>query len=204
MAQVYDYDIPDAQRVRDVKPSFTMLIAMENPVVMRLKKAPKPKSNIMEWPLKTYAAPRTTGVPDGTDVSTSDYENNQANKTMLANRYQRIWRIPAVSDEAGEIDQYAVTSDPMQDNIADKTMELWRDFEATILSDNEAVASAPGVASLMRGMIRWCSNANIRFTDAATTPAAAYRTPTGSIFTSRTLATDVTEDDFMALMLAVS
>ena len=147
MAQVYDYDIADAQRVRDVRSSFTMQIAMENPIVMRLKKAPKPKSNIMEWPLKTYDTPKTTGVPDGTDVTSSDYENNQANRTMLASRYQRIWRVPAVSDEADVIDQYGVHVDPMQDNITDKTMELWRDFEATIISDNEALASSSGVAS---------------------------------------------------------
>jgi hypothetical protein len=204
MALLYDYSIADAQRVRDVRDSFTMQIAMANPVVMQLKKAPKPKSNIMEWPLKTYDTPKTTGVADGVDVGSSDYENNQSNRTMLANRYQRIWRVPSVSDESSDIEQYGVKVGTMEDNIMDKTMELWRDFEATIISDNEAVASSSGVASLMRGMARWISKADARFTDTATTPATAYRTPAANITVSKAASSNVSEDDLLNLMLNVS
>ena len=204
MARLLDYQIADAQRERDVKPSFTMQIAMKYPFVGRLKKAPKPKSNIIEFPLKTFDAPKTTGVIDGVDITENDIENNQSNRTMLANRYQKIWRVPGVSDEAEDIQQYAVMGSAMQDNVRDKTLELWRDFEATIKSDNESVASANGVASLLRGLTRITSNADACFTDAATTPASAYRTPTGSIITGKAAATNVTEDDLLALILSIS
>lgn len=204
MAKLFDYDVPDAQRVRDVRKSFIMQIAMESPVISMMKKAPKPTSNIVEWPLKTYSAPRTTGVVDGTDVTSDEYENNQANKTMLGGRYQHFRRVPAVSNEADVMEQYGGVTDPMMDNVTDKTLEIWRDLEATILSDNESVASATGVASLLRGITRWLSNANARFTDTQTTPAAAYRTPVTSIVTGKALAANVSEDDFLNLLLNVS
>lgn len=204
MARLLDYQILDPQRERDVRPSFTMQIAMTNPFIMRCKKAPKPRSNIMEFALKTFADPKTTGVIDGADVTSGDFENNQANRTMLTNRYQRIWRVPAVSTESDNMQQYNVTGSAMQDNVADKTKELWRDFEKTIMSDNEALPSSAGVASLLRGLSRWASNANASFTDAGTTPAAAYRTPAAQIVTGKTAATNVSEDDLLALLVSIS
>ncbi len=203
MARLRDYQIADAQRERDVRPSFTMQIAMKYPLISRLKKAPKPASNIMEWPLKTFEDPRTTGVADGVDITESDIENNQSNRTMLANRYQRIWRIPGVSRIANRvISQYGVQGTAQQDNIKDKMLELWRDFEATIKSDKESVASAAGpTASLMRGISRWASNDAGSFTDTPTTPASAYRCPAAHILGGKAAATNVTEDNLLQVMV---
>ncbi len=97
MAQVLDTTISSTHRVRDVRESFIVQIGMETPVSSRLKKAPKPMSSTPEWPVKTFATAVTTGVIEGAATTSASDENNLANKTMLASRFQRIQRQPAAS-----------------------------------------------------------------------------------------------------------
>ncbi len=206
MAQVLDTSISATHRVRDVRPSFITIIGMETPVLSRIKKAPKPMSSTPEWPLKTFADADTTGIIEGTPPSSSTDENNLANKTMLLGRFQRRQRQPAASKESILLSkQYAVPTDVFQDNVKDKTLELHRDLEAICLSDNESVLPVAGsTASKTRGIPRWISNDDSRFTDTATTPATAYRTPDSSILVSQAAATDVSETEIQALTASVA
>lgn len=206
MAQVLDTTISSTHRVRDVRESFITLIGMETPVSSRLKKSPKPMSSTPEWPVKTYASASSAGVIEGTPVSSANDENNLANKTMLLGRFQRLQRQPAASKESILLaKQYAVPTDVFQDNVKDKTLELHRDVEYTVLSDNESVPASAGVtASKTRGIPRWVSNDDARFTDAATTPNSSYRTPTGSVLVSKAAASDVTEANVQSLTQSVA
>lgn len=206
MSQVLDTAISSTHRGRDVRQSFIAIIGMETPVSSRLKKAPKPMSSTPEWPLKTYAAASSAGVIEGAAVTSAGDENNLANKTMFAGRFQRLQRQPAASKESILLSkQYAVPTDVFQDNVKDKTLELHRDLEYTILSDNESVPAVAGsTASKTRSIPRWVSNDDARFTDTATTPASAYRTPTGSVLVSKAAASDVTETNIQSLTQSVA
>jgi hypothetical protein len=207
MSQLLDTTVTSPHRVRDVRSTFIQQYAMDTPVSSRLKKAPKPQSSTPEWEVKVFATPRTTGMIEGTAPDYSSVgENNYANKSMLLGRFQRQARFPYVSKEAKLMaKQYAVPTDPMQDNVTDKGKELMVDIESTILSDNESVpASAGSTASKTRSLPRWTSKDDNRFTDTATTPAFAYRTPSGSILQSISDVTIVTETAFQAIIASIA
>jgi len=209
MSQLLDTTIASPHRLRDVRDYFQTLIGMEAPVTSRMKKSPKPMSSTPEWPVKTFADAKITGIIEGTAPDYSSVgENNYANKTMLAGRFQRVARFPYVSKEVSMVglgQQYAVKGNAFQDNVKDKTLELHRDIEAVALSDAESVPAAAGTtASLTRSLPRWTSNAGGRFTDTATTPAAAYRTPTTSIVVSKAAASDITETEVQGLTQSVA
>jgi len=195
------------QAVRDVRQTFVQLIAMETPVTSQMGKAPRPMSTTPEWPIKTFAAPSSAGVIEGVAPDYSSVgENNLANKTMLLGRFQKLGRFPYVSEETKlMVKQYAVPTDAMQDNVKDKGLELHRDLEYTLLSDNESVPAAAGAtASKTRGIPRWVSYDDNRFTDAATTPVIGYRTPSGSILISKSTASAVTETNINAVIASVA
>ena len=207
MSIALDTSFSATQRVRDVRPTFIQQIAMKTPVLSRLAKAPKPMSSTPEWPIKTYSAPVLTGVLDGVDPDfTAVGENNLANKAMLLGRYQASARYPAVSKFGNLLaKQYAVPTDAMQDNVKDKTLEHHVDIESVILSDNESVLQISNTtASLTRSIGRAISNANSRFTDTATTPPTAYRTPATSIVVSKATASAVLESDIQGLTQSVA
>jgi len=207
MATALDTTYTSTQRVRDVRETFIQLIGMETPVLSRCNKAPKPMSSTPEWPVKTFASPVTTGILDGVDPDFSTVgENNFANKTMLLGRYQQSARYPSVSKVANLLAvQYAVKTDAMADNVKDKTMEHHIDLESILLSDNESVLQVSNsTASKTRSIARWVSLDDARFTDTATTPATAYRTPTASIIVSKAAASDVTEANIQTLTQSVA
>ena len=207
MSQLLDTTVASPHRLRDVRESYITLIGMETPVSSRLNKAPRPMSSTPEWVLKTYASASTAGVIEGTAPAYGSVgENNYANKTMLLGRFQQLARYPYVSKTAGLVSkQYAVSADAFQDNVKDKGIELHRDIEATILSDNESVAEvAATTASKTRSIPRWVSKDDNRFTDTGTTPAFAYRTPSGSIVASISAATSITEDHISTIVQSVA
>ena len=204
MAATYEIDfINNTHRVRDVSTKMIEQIAMDTPVTSMLPKGPRALSSTPEWPLKTYNAARTTGVLEG---AIGAYQSNLANKTMLAGRFQKMDRNPSVNKEAMlMVRQYGVSGDPLQDNLADCYKELAVDVEATVLSDNESVVPvADTTASKTRGILRWLSHKDGRFTDTATTPALAYRTVTGEIISNKAAASNVTEANIASLVVAVA
>jgi hypothetical protein len=191
---------------RDVRKGAIELIAMDTPVSSTLvKKGPKPLETTPEWELKTYGTPVTTGVIEGEKPSSSDFQNNLSNKYMLKGRFIKQWRPVAVTKEMQLMGNQYNRPDALADNIMDKSKELYVDVEAFTLSDNEAAAPvASTTASSGRGIFRWLSNANGRFTDSDTTPVAAVRTPTGSILVSKTNASDITETEIAGLITSVA
>lgn len=206
MARLFDSNVNDTFRKRDVKMGYIEQIAMDAPVFSMLPKPKKPRSPTPEWGIKTYDTPKTAGVPD-TDVTSADYENNQANKSMLKSRYHKLRRVPAVGDVEEEVGQQEgrPETSTFADNVKDKLKEAYVDAEVLILGDNEAQAASTDVTpSETRAMCRWLSNDNARFTDVPTTPAAAYRTPTSSILTGKATADAITEQEVLGLILSIA
>jgi len=190
---------------RDVRKGVTEVIALETPFTSSVGADPAPLETTPEWQLKTFSSRSKDGVIEGYKPTSNDYQNNLANKAMLKGRFIKQWRPVAVTKEMKLMGNQYNEGDPLAANIMDFTKVVYSDVEFMALSDDEAVApSAGATASKGRGAMRWLSNANGRFTDTDTTPASAYRTPTGSILVSKTLASDVTESEIAALITSVA
>lgn len=190
---------------RDVRKGVTDQIALETPVQSMIGKDPSPLNTTPEWEMKTYAARVSTGQLEAWEPGESDFQNNLANKAMLKGRFIKQARAVGVTKEMKLMGNQYNRPDPLTDNIADKSKELYGDVETFINSDTESVAPSAGtVASSGRSIWRWLSNDNSRFTDSDTTPTSTYRTPTGNIVVSKTNASDVTEPEIAAMITSVA
>lgn len=195
-------------RERDVRKNPIIMIGTKCPVTSRIRKAAAPLNSIPEWETRTYATPSTSGRIEGyvPGTSDSDWQNNIAQRALLKGRFIRLERDVRVTKEARlMVNQYTTSKDPLTDNTTDKMIELHRDIEATLLKDQEAVAPVSGTtASVTRGLPRWLSSDNSRFTDSDTTPTSTRRTPTGSILNNKSTAADVTEANIRSLLESVA
>lgn len=190
---------------RDVRKGVTETIALDTPVTSTIGKDPAPLETTPEWQLKTFSARTAGGVIEGYEPVAADYQNNMANKAMLKGRFIKQWRPVAVTKEMKLMGNQYNEGDPLAANVMDFTKVIYSDVEFNILSDGEAVAPSAGTtASSDRSIFRWISNADGRFTDTDTTPAAAYRTPAASILVSKSAATDITESEIGALITSVA
>jgi len=162
----------------DLSNELAILAAEDTPILSLCSKG-KATSTFSEWTVDSLASPVTTGISEGSDVTS--FSDKFANRARLGNYVQVMRRDYLVSNL-----QQAVTSVGPA-NIAQaeaKSMrEIKRDIEATIASDNEmTVENGAGTPYGMRGLGKW-----IQSTAQATNPVPAdYRTPTASIFSSGT------------------
>lgn len=158
----------------DLDNKLTLLAATDFPITMLCRRG-KAKSTLSEWPVDKLASPSSDGVPEGQDASA--FEDAFSDSARLQNRAQRLWRLWQVSEE-----QEATDSAGPQDVArakAKKMLELKRDIEFTIASDNDATTPSPGVAAKMRALGKWINNAS---------PGSEipddYVTPSGNVLTA--------------------
>jgi len=160
----------------DLSNELSILAPEETPILSLCGKG-KANATYTEWTVDSLAAPVTTGISEGSDVTS--FSDKFADRARLGNYIQLMRRDYIVSNL-----QQAVTSVGPA-NVAQaeaKSMrEIKRDIEATIASDNEmTVENGAGTPYGMRGLGKW-----IQSTAQATNPVpTAYRTPSGSIIAS--------------------
>jgi hypothetical protein len=160
----------------DLSNELSILAPEETPILSLCGKG-KASATYTEWTVDSLASPATTGISEGSDVTS--FSDKFADRARLGNYIQLMRRDYIVSNL-----QQAVTSVGPA-NVAQaeaKSMrEIKRDIEATIASDNEmTVENGAGTPYGMRGLGKW-----IQTTAQATNPVpAAYRTPSGSIVSS--------------------
>jgi hypothetical protein len=160
----------------DLSNELSILAPEETPILSLCGKG-KASATYTEWTVDSLASPATTGISEGSDVTS--FSDKFADRARLGNYIQLMRRDYIVSNL-----QQAVTSVGPA-NVAQaeaKSMrEIKRDIEATIASDNEmTVENGAGTPYGMRGLGKW-----IQTTAQATNPVpAAYRTPSGSIISS--------------------
>jgi hypothetical protein len=167
-----------------------------------INKSRKPTNTKFAWNADKYSAARTDGAIDGADVS--DYEDAAENREKLENHVQRFTRTPKVSTMAEEVSDVAGLTDPDSHGVAGstefarakakKTVELKRDIEKTLLSDNVAQADTGAVPYKTRGL----GNSLVSTAQAYLPTPAAYLLPSGQIYSSTVAAFD--EDDLRTLM----
>ena len=160
----------------DLSNELSILAPEETPILSLCGKG-KASATYSEWTVDSLAAPATTGISEGSDVTS--FSDKFADRARLGNYIQLMRRDYIVSNL-----QQAVTSVGPA-NVAQaeaKSMrEIKRDIEATIASDNEmTVENGAGTPYGMRGLGKW-----IQSSAQSTNPVpTAYRTPSGSIITS--------------------
>ena len=176
----------------DLSNELQLLAPEETPILSLCSKG-KANATFSEWTVDSLAAPVTTGISEGSDVTS--FSDKFADRARLGNYVQLMRRDYLVSNL-----QQAVTSVGPA-NVAQaeaKSMrEIKRDIEATIASSNEmTVENGAGTPYGMRGLGKW-----IQDSAQATNPVpAAYRTPELSIIESGNTSTTVTESTFNTLI----
>jgi len=160
----------------DLSNELSLLAPEETPILSLCSKG-KATATFSEWTVDSLAAPVTTGISEGSDVTS--FSDKFADRARLGNYVQLMRRDYLVSNL-----QQAVTSVGPA-NVAQaeaKSMrEIKRDIEATIASSNEmTVENGAGTPYGMRGLGAW-----LQVAAQGTNPVpAAYRTPTLSILTT--------------------
>jgi len=171
----------------DLSNELSILAPEETPILSLCGKG-KASATFSEWTVDSLAAPATTGISEGSDVTS--FSDKFADRARLGNYIQLMRRDYLVSNL-----QQAVTSVGPA-NVAQaeaKSMrEIKRDIEATIASNNEmTVENGAGTPYGMRGLGKWIDSSA-----QATNPVpAAYRTPSGSI-----ISTTITESTFNTMI----
>jgi len=176
----------------DLSNELAILAPEETPILSLCSKG-KANSTFTEWTVDSLASPVTTGISEGSDVTS--FSDKFADRARLGNYIQLMRRDYLVSNL-----QQAVTSVGPA-NVAQaeaKSMrEIKRDIEATIASDNEmTVENGAGTPYGMRGLGKW-----IQDSAQATNPVPSdYRTPEKSIIESGNTYTTVTESTFNSML----
>lgn len=172
----------------DLADIIAIVDARATPFASMVKKSAKPGNSLQEWQVDSYDDPNTDGVVDGADVAA--FENAGENRQLLYGRIQKQWRNPMVSDMAENVSDVAGIGQKKEyaKSVSKKLIELKRDHEATMCSDNESQADNGTVPHKIRGVGKWISNS--AQTDLPV--PSAFRTPTASIDT--TAINSLTED----------
>lgn len=180
----------------DLADYIALVDAHDCPLVSGAKKGAKPGNTLMQWQCDSYAATSTAGVVDGTDVTSSDYQNPGENRAILSNYVQVHRRTIRVSPLSIEISNVAGLNDELAGGIAKKLVEIKRDMEATYLSANDAQADDGTNAYLTKGLGTWISTSG----GSVLQVPSGFRTPSASIETTATTSniTDTTVQDVLA------
>lgn len=154
----------------DLLPDLTILAPEETPVLSSAKKS-KASATFVEWTVDSLAAPVTTGVAEGSDVTT--FTDKFAGRARLGNYVQKFRRDYMVSDLQQAVE--SVGPAKIAQAEAKAVREIKRDIEATLCSANDrAVENGGGTAYAMRGIGKWLT------TDGPSDVPSAFRMPSGS------------------------
>ena len=156
----------------DLTDVLTILAPEETPILSSLNKERASATNV-EWTVDTLAAPKTSGIAEGADVTA--FTDQFKGRAKLGNRIQKFRRDYMVSDLQEAVD--SVGPAKIAQAEAKAIRELKRDIEATISSANtQATEDGAGTASALGGLGDWIQNA----AGSANVPVA-FRTPSASI-----------------------
>ena len=152
---------------------LTILAPEETPVLSSANKS-KANATFVEWTVDSLAAPSTSGVSEGADVTA--FTDKFSGRARLGNYVQKFRRDFMVSDLQDAVD--SVGPAKIAQAEAKAIRELKRDIEATISgTQDRAVENGAGTAYALRGLGDWLDSAG-----PADVPAN-FRTPADSIYT---------------------
>lgn len=181
-------------KVQDLSNQFDNAKSFAFPFMSRVPKGSAPKQAKLTYAVEKYDAADTSGAID--EAEPSNFENPSAGDAELDVRIQ-IWEkavsigglATTTTHQAGITPKNVVAK-----KIAKKLIELKRNCEVTLLSDNESQIETGNVGNKTRGLVKWASaTAQTHYP-----VSASYLTPTASIDT--TAIADITDSTITAVM----
>lgn len=160
----------------DLSNELAILAPEETPILSLASKG-KASSTYTEWTVDSLSSPVTSGVSEGSDVTSfSDKFADRArlgNYTQLFRRDYLVSNLQQATTSVGSVGIASAEAKAMR--------ECKRDLEATIASNNEmSVENGAGTPYGMRGLGVWIDDD----AQAVNPVPAAYRTPAGSILSA--------------------
>jgi len=175
----------------DLTDVLTILAPEETPILSSADKK-KASSTFVEWTVDSLAAPSTSGISEGADVTA--FTDQFAGRAKLGNRVQKFRRDYMVSDMQEAVD--SVGPAKIAQAEAKAIRELKRDIEATLASANtQATENGAGTANALGGLGDWIQNA----AGSANVPAA-FQTPATSIVDA---GATLSEQEFNGLITSI-
>jgi hypothetical protein len=197
MAQLYERS--QVGKREDLADYISLVDAKDTPFVAMAPKGSKPGNTYLQWQADNFPATATTGTVDGTDVTSSDYQNLNSGRALLAN-YVQIFRRPVrVSPLSVDVSIVAGLKDELAGMVAKGITLMKRDMEATFLSANDGQADNGTNPYLTKAMGTWIS------TSGGSTPAvpSAFRTPSASIVGGSAASTTLDESMVQGLLTSI-
>jgi hypothetical protein len=195
-SNTYDTTNPGAavSNREDLTDVLTILAPEETPVLSSASKS-KATATYVEWTVDSLAAPTTTGVAEGADVTS--FTDKFSNRARLGNYIQKFRRDYMVSDLQNAVD--SVGPAKIAQAEAKSVREIKRDIEATLCSNNDrSIEDGAGTPYGLRGLGDWIDSAG-----PADVPAA-YRTPAGSIQSTGTTFTETVFNNLITSIFRVT
>jgi len=176
----------------DLSNELTLLAPEETPLLSLCGKGTA-KSTFSEWTADKLASPVTTGISEGTDVTS--FSDQFAQRARLGNYVQIFRRDFLVSNLQQAVNSVGPANIAQAE--AKAMRELKRDVEARICSNSDrSVEDGAGTPYALRGLGDWLDSAG-----PADVPAA-YRTPAASIASSAP--NETTFNDIIASIFSVN
>jgi hypothetical protein len=181
----------------DLADYISLVDAKDTPIISMIPKGSKPGNTLLEWQADSMPDAVTTGSVDGVDVT--GYENLNYKRAKIQNYIQVFQRAIRVSPLAVDVSVVAGLRDELAGMVAKGIKLLKRDMEATVSSDNGAVADNGTVAYKTRGLGEWIVVAADK--DTVLPPPSDFCPLTGSINT--TAMASFSEADPQAVLTAI-
>jgi hypothetical protein len=203
MSALIDGSISTTFRKRDVSQTYALARAEECSFGTMSKKGPKPKSTLYEFPFKKRFDPEDHAVEDAADVQDSEVINNESCKSMIQARTQKGRVVVGVDDVADELgEEYALEGTLLADNVKDGIIKARENSEVSYLKGGNSQSYSSGNPRKMRGLVGFIRSTNPGSGNDLPIPDDAL-TPSGNIVAGKAAAVNVTQDDFLNIMLSI-
>jgi hypothetical protein len=182
---------------QDLSDLIAVVDAKTCPVISMAKKGAEPINPLTQWQADAFnAATVPAGVLSNTDVSSSDFVDNAANRVLLSARIQKFREVPSVDDLAQHVSEVAgIGKKKEMARAVSKSLEqMKRSMEAAFCSDQEGVEQSGATPYKTRGLGKWIQNG----AQSDLPVNSAYRTPIASINT--TVTASLTENNIQDML----
>ena len=183
----------------DLADVISVVDAKNTPVSSMAKKgADLTNGSVFSWQADSYNDPSFDGVLTNADVST--FADPAANRALLSGRAQKFRRSIKVDDFAQNVDNVAGVGKKkeMARGVSRSLVEIARDLESAICSDNDSQEQSGATPFKTRGLGKWIA----AYSGTGDLPVpSAYATPSGSI--NNTAMASLTEANVQSMLQSV-
>jgi hypothetical protein len=183
----------------DLADVISVVDAKNTPISSMAKKgADLTNGSVFSWQADSYNDPSFDGVLTNADVST--FADPAANRALLSGRAQKFRRSIKVDDFAQNVDNVAGVGKKkeMARGVSRSLVEMARDIESAIASDNDSQEQSGATPFKTRGLGKWIA----AHSGTGDLPVpAAYATPAASI--NNTAMSSLTEANVQSMLQSI-